>query len=138
MTRLKLSSLGLLTLLVACGEKEAPAPAPAPKVQQESSVDALLGGGNPAPKPAAPNPATSTPTSTPNAAPKPPVARAADDIVPRPGEGAYERNLAWLQRLKSATPAQKQAIKLEIDGASLTAKEREAFEKMRLHYNVTY
>ena len=58
--------------------------------------------------------------------------------MPRPGEGAYDRNLAWLQKLKSATPVQKQAIKLEIDGSNMTTTEREAFEKMRLHYNVSY
>ena len=132
MNLLKLPGLATISLLVACGEKEAPAPAP--KVQGESSVDALLGD---APKPAtaSPSPAVN-PTDPTRPAPKP--QRAASDIVPRPGEGAYDRNMAWLQKLKSATPVQKQAIKLEIDGASMTTKEREAFEMMRLHYNVSY
>ena len=131
-----LALLAALSLLAACGEKEAPALAP--KVEQESSVDAPLAGGNAAPKPVPPAPALTDaaparPASTPVRTPAP-------GSVPtnplQPGNPEYDRYLVWLQKLHSGTPAEKQAVRSEIARAGLSPKERENFDKLKAHFGV--
>ena len=130
----KLPLLAAVTLLVACGEKEAPAPAP--KAQNESSVDALLEGGNAATRPAPAAPTGSAPAPT-----KPAPARSSEAgtgvVNPmQPGNPAYDRYTTWLQKLHSGTPAEKQATRSEIARAGLSPKEREEFEKLKAHFGV--
>lgn len=132
----KLPLLAALSLLVACAEKEAPAPAP--MVQQESSVDALLAGGNAVPKPVAPapSPKASTP-APPTPAPARPEDKTTGVVNPlQPGNPDYDRYIAWLQKLSSGTPVEKQAVRSEIARAGLSPKERENFEKLKAHFGV--
>lgn len=131
----KLPLLAVLSLLVACGEKEAPAPAP--KVQHEPSVDALLAGGNAAPKPAAPapTPADGVPARPPSTAHTPAPSGIPTNPM-QPGNPAYDRYLVWLQKLHSGTPVEKQAVRSEIARAGLSPKEREDFDKLKAHFGV--
>ena len=130
----KLPLLAVLSLLVACGEKEAPAPAP--KAQHESSVDALLAGGNAAPKSTAPASPDATPAPA-NPAPRPaPTAGSVPTNPMQPGNPDYDRYLVWLQKLHSGTPVEKQAVRSEIARAGLSPKERENFDKLKAHFGV--
>jgi hypothetical protein len=132
----KLPLLAVLSLLVACGEKDAPAPAAAPKVPQESSVDALLAGGNTAPKPAPPAPADGAPARPPSTPGRTPTPDGAPTNPLQPGNPEYDRYLVWLQKLHSGTPVEKQAVRGEIARAGLSPKERENFDKLKAHFGV--
>jgi hypothetical protein len=137
-SRMKFStviSVAAAGLLVACGEKAEEVKAPVKKSEGESSVDALLG--NAAAKPATPPvaPAGSAPPAAPAKSPPPKAAEAAVNPL-QPGNASYDRNVKWLQILHSGTPAEKQAVRLEIARAGLSPKEMEDFQKMKAHFGI--
>ena len=125
--------LGMLCLLTACGDKTEEVKAPPPKAEKESSVDSLLGK---APPPAAPEAQPAVPAPAKPAHVRPPSAGAAVVNPMQPGNPAYDRYLAWMQKLQGGTPAEKQAVRLEIARAGLSPKEREDFERLKTHYGV--